>query len=58
MSEEIDWRQFKARLDNPRLAPCPFCGIRHEPSGWHPFCDMVTRFHGWRAAGKPELAAD
>jgi hypothetical protein len=48
MTEESDWLEFKAQHDDPAVAPCPFCGICHAPSGWHPFCDMATRFKFWR----------
>ena len=44
MATETQWLEFKAKQDEPGKPPCPFCGIRHTPSGWHPFCDMVVRF--------------
>lgn len=42
---ESEWLEFKALQDklNPELPECPFCGIRHMPSVYHPYCDMVVR---------------
>lgn len=51
-----DWRLFKASQDDPALAPCPFCQIRHKPAQTHPYCDMVARFRLWRTSEDAAIA--
>jgi hypothetical protein len=49
MTEESDWREFKALRDCPTLPPCPFCGIRHTQTGTHPYCTEAMSFRVWRS---------